>query len=423
MNMEKSEMKRIRHFSQKLALCVLLACSLAVNASAEKSVSVFAATDRHAQYETVAVETEETEAAQETPQPGSPEKEPPRRPRSAPVYDATGSLIWHNHLTDVLTLVRQDRDAVQPDIVLLGGDNIGEGSDSSKDETGYPMGAPPFSMKSVDAQIAHVFGDAARGLYTYGSHDKNEMGNYTDVFFSGPVPCDGYYLYGISFAQMIYDSDWQVRAEDERGRAYSGKDLADPNGISAQTASHLFLSWVNSLDDHWPIIVMSHVPLHAKRGDNSGAWTWARALNEAAENHDVIFLWGHNHTLERGEEEQAAEHANYLLLPGDEITVQSWAPDAEGKPVLRKAIPSEAPVAGDAEVKEKPKYELITEKETLKFVYMNAGYITNGVGSLLTFTDMEEDGAWDRLTVKRYSLGSDAPEEWDLPLRQWNQQR
>ena len=95
------------------------------------------------------------------------------------------------------------------------------------------------------------------------------MGNYTDVFFSGPVPCDGYYLYGISFAQMIYDSDWQARAEDERGRAYSGKDLADPNGISAQTASHLFLSWVNSLDDHWPIIVMSHVPLHAKRGDNS----------------------------------------------------------------------------------------------------------------------------------------------------------
>lgn len=40
-------------------------------------------------------------------------------------------------------------------------------------------------------------------------------------------------------------------------------------------------------------------------------------------------------------------------------------------------------------------------------------------GSLLTFTDLEEDGAWDRLTAKRYSLGGDAPEEWDLPLRQW----
>ena len=142
-------MKRIRHFSRKLALCVLLACSLSVNASAEKSVSVFAATDRHAQYETVAVEKETTETAQETPQPESSKKEPPKRSGRVPAYDVNGSLIWHNHLTDVLTLVRQDRDAVQPDIVLLGGDNIGEGSDSSKDETGYPMGAPPFSMKAV----------------------------------------------------------------------------------------------------------------------------------------------------------------------------------------------------------------------------------------------------------------------------------
>lgn len=412
-------MKGIRHFSRRIALCALLACSLAVTASAEKSVSVFTATDRHAQYETVAVENGETEAARELPPPEPSGKEPPKRAGRTPAYDANGALIWHNHLTDVLTLVRQDRDAVQPDIVLLGGDNVGEGSDSSKDEAGYPMGAPPFSMKAVDAQVAHVFGDAARGLYTYGSHDKNETGNYADVFFSGPVPCDGYYLYGISFAQMIYDSDWQARAEDERGKTYSGKDLDDPNGISAQTASHLFLSWVKGLDDHWPIIVMSHVPLHAKRGDNSGAWTWARALNEAAESHDVIFLWGHNHTLERGEAEQAAEQANYLLLPGEEITVQSWAPDAEAKTVLRRAIPSEEQTAGDAEADEKPKYELITEKETLQFIYMNAGYITNGVGSLLTFTDLEEDGAWDRLTAKRYSLGGDAPEEWDLPLRQW----
>ena len=168
---------------------------------------------------------------------------------------------------------------------------------------------------------------------------------------------------------------------------------------------------------------MSHVPLHANRGDNSGAWTWSRALNEAAENHDVIFLWGHNHTLERNEEEETAEQAYYLLLPGEEITVQSWGLNAEAKTVLRKAIPSEALTAVDAEVEEKPEYELITETETLQFVYMNAGYLINGVGSLLIFTNMEEDGAWDRLTVKHYSLGSDEPEEWDLPLRQWNQQR
>ena len=415
-------MKRKHGLSQRIGfnvLCLLLVFSFVMSASAEKAVSFFVATDRHASYETETVEdksAESTEASGEAPE-ESKEALPPKMPKKTPVYDADGSLIWHNNLTDVLTLVSRDEDAVQPEIILLGGDNVGADSDNAKDETGYPMGAPPFSVKAMDAQIAHVFGDTARGFYTYGSHDKNETGDYADVFFSGPVQGDGFYLYGISFAQMIYDSDTQAETEDARGRTYSGKDLADPNGISAQTASHLFLTWVNSLENHWPIIVMSHVPLHAHRGDNGGAWTWTRALNEAAENHDVIFLWGHNHTLERDEDGKAAEQACYLLRPGEEIAVQSWAPDEEGKTILRRAAPSASGESGESDTK--PKYELITQKETLRFVYMNAGYITNGIGSLLTFTDAEEDGEWDRLTVTRYALNSEEPEAWDLPLRRW----
>ena len=477
--------KRISQKGMALVLSVLLFLSFAVNVSAEKTVSVFAATDRHAHYETTQAEAEGAQEAPPEAPPEGAEKAPPKGPKKTPVYDAEGALIWHNHLTDVLSLVRQDPKAVQPEIVLLGGDHIGEGSDRAIDETGYPMGAPAFSMKAVDAQIAYVFGDAARGLYTYGSHDVNETGNYAEAFFSGPVRCDGFYLYGISFAQMIYDSDLQAVSADERGRTYGGKDLADPNGVSAQTASHLFLSWAKSLEDHWPVIVMSHVPLHAQRGDNSGAWTWTRALNEAAENRDIIFLWGHNHTLEKDEETAAAEQAHYLLLPGQEITVQSWAMGDEGKMILRREIPPEpaetetaetettetaaaetetaetaaaenepaeteaagtdvaetgaaetaaAETAeaetettettetetGAAETEAKPRYRLITERETLRFVYMNAGYITNGIGSLLTFTDVEEDGEWDRLTVRRYALEAEA-EEWTVPLRKWSE--
>ena len=400
-------------------LCVLLAFQSGPNASAEKSVSVFAATDRHAMYETAAVKDTENEGTAEEVSAEEAEKMPPKRQVKTPVYDADGALTWHNDLTGVLTLVRQDKDAVQPDIILLGGDNVGEGSDSSRDDTGYPMGAPPFSVRAVDAQIAHVFGDTARGIYTYGSHDKNETGNYADVFFSGPVQGEGYYIYGISFAQMIYDSDQQAGAEDDRGRTYQGKDMTDANGLSARTASQRFLAWVRSLDDHWPILVMSHVPIHAHRGDNSGALTWVRALNEAAENHDIIFLWGHNHTVERGEGEKAAERANYLLLPGEEITAQSLAVNEEGKVILRKAV---SPASGETGGESKPKYELITQKETLRFVYMNAGYLINGIGSLLTFTDLEEDGEWDRLTVRRYSLSGGETEEWNLPLRPWNRQ-
>lgn len=402
--MRHDQSRTMKLFSAILCLCLLLAS--VGSTVAETSVSIFVATDRHARYETIAIEEEN---------PGeNPDNLAKRKPaKKRPVYDANGALIWHNNLTDVLSLVAHDEDAVQPEIVLLGGDNVGDGGDGTRDETGYPMGAPAFSMKAVDAQIAYVFGEDVQGLYTYGSHDTNETGKYEDVFFSGPIKWNGYWIYGISFAQMIYDSDQQALAANERGRIYSGKDMVDANGLSAQTASHVFLSWVKSLDDHLPIIVMSHVPLHANRGDNSGSWTWTRALNEASENHDIIFLWGHNHTLEREGETRSIEQAHYLLLPGQTITVQSWDLDGEGRMILRRKVLSEKTETGTGEAADephktgkstRPEYELITQDETLRFIYLNAGYITNGIGSLLTFTDGEDDGLWDELTVKRYSL-------------------
>jgi hypothetical protein len=44
-----------------------------------------------------------------------------------------------------------------------------------------------------------------------------------------------------------------------------------------------------------------------------------------------------------------------------------------------------------------------SEPVTINFTYMNAGYITLGYGSLLTFTDVDTDGMYDELTVQRYS--------------------
>ena len=398
-----------------------------------RKASIFVATDRHAKYETITIEEEPPEESDAQAESGGP-TQPKGMPKKMPVFDMKGGLIWHNNLTDVFSLVAQDDQAAQPEYILLGGDNVGDGGNETRDETGYPMGTPPFSMKGVDAQISCIFGESVRGLYTYGSHDNNETGIYEDVFFSGPIEGNGYWIYGISYAQMIYDSDRQAMTEDERGRLYQGKDLADANGISAQTATHCFLSWVNSLDDHRPIIVMSHVPLHANRGDNSGAWLWTRTLNEAAENHDIIFLWGHNHTLERDDEQKTIEQANYLLLPGETITVQSWNMDADGRIITRRAVPSTERETSDSteDGPEEPAFELITQYETLSFVYMNAGYITNGVGSLLTFSDTEGDGQWDCLTVRRYLLDNAIPDPIDemsndgdisLPLRNWDEER
>ena len=378
---------------KKVLLLLLVLMTVFTGAVAEETV-IFVATDRHAAYETV--KAEETPSPEETLPPqeesSSKEKKLPRA-RQIPVYDENGNLIWHNNLTEVLKQVKAD--GVVPQLVLLGGDFVGSGGDGGKDVTGYPLGAPYFSMTAVDAQVQAVFGGETRTLYTYGSHDANAVDEYGKAFFSGPVDCGDCHIYSISFSQMIHDTDRQ--AEEK----YKGKDLADERGLSAQRASEKFLAWVNSLEDHLPIIVMSHVPLHAHRGDNLGGWTWTRALNAAAQEHDVIFLWGHNHTMENREDGRETERAHYVRLPGEELTAQSWETDEEGKETGSRIVTSETG--------EESK-ELITRTEKLRFVYLNAGYIINGVGTVLSFRD-------GQMTVKRYALNEEeSAEPWTYDL-------
>jgi hypothetical protein len=130
------------------------------------------------------------------------------------------------------------------------------------------------------------------------------------------------------------------------------------------------LDWVSSLDDNMPIIVMSHVPLHVSRNDNLGAAVWCEALNKASETHDVVMLFGHNHTVERS----GMDRYYYLVPAGSSMPVQGS--DRRGD---------------------------YSEPVTINFTYLNAGYITLGYGSLLTFTDVDTDGVYDELTVQRYS--------------------
>ena len=94
------------------------------------------------------------------------------------------------------------------------------------------------------------------------------------------------------------------------------------------------------------------------------------------------------------------ERANYLKMPGEALTVQSRDAAAEGKTMRKR---------GD---------DLVTETQTLRFVYMNAGYITNGVGTVLTFSDENDNGRWDHLTARRYALEREDSEPWVYALRE-----
>ena len=270
---------------------------------------------------------------------------------------------------------------MQPQTVLLGGDYVGGGRDM----------APAFSIKDLYDEIYAVTDPLnTRVMMTFGLHDNACSEGY-QPFYSGPCRCEGYYTYGISYIQMAFDTDsaaiaairyYEEHGEelpddmpslDEEGdgtmpplpeeggsmpkrKGYEGIDQADPYGISAESAARSFTQWVSTIADHDPVVVMTHVPLHANRDDNSGALTWYKALTAAAQHHEVLVLWGHNHTMEEIGLGDELEQDCYLLTAGDSITVQGDS--------ITGAV-----------------------RCPLSFTYANAGYLKLGKATVITFSD------------------------------------
>jgi len=293
-----------------------------------------------------------------------------------------------NNLAEMLKITAAESE-ITPSMVFIGGDNVGLGREAD----------PEYSIEDlyneIDSTLAPPYRDVA---ITYGSHDINCTEGYS-AFFSGPRHCDGYYIYGISYAQMIFATDASVPTDptDTTRRVYQGLDLADRYGISAESASENFVKWVYTLTDNLPIVVMSHVPMHAVRRDNLGASTWYNALSEAARDHDVIVLWGHNHTMEE-REISFEDRNNYLLTPGDEITLQS-------------------PV------------DSVTIARRLPFTYANAGYLKLGRATVITFQCHSPYGHYDTAILRRFALNPDETEQefgttgrsnpYTLRLKKW----
>lgn len=311
-----------------------------------------------------------------------------------------------NHLAQSLQKVVSTMDVVIPRVVLLGGDYVGKGPDIGK------IGQPDFSLDDMRGEIfGTLCPELTDVLFTYGSHDRNCTDDY-GAFFSGPHRCNGYYVYGISYAQMAYDTDSLAQAavalyeeqgdhadesvgpppedQNEHGdgerpqapsdehrplRAYNGIDVTDPFGASAESAAASFTSWVSTLSNHEPIVVMSHVPMHSHRGDNPGGIYWFEALSRAAETHDIIFFFGHNHSLE--ERGDSLDQNFYLLTAGDSISIQGN--QLQG-----------------------------VQRRQLGFTYANAGYLKLGWSTLVTFSDTDGNGLYDQAQLRRFNvLGND----------------
>lgn len=284
---------------------------------------------------------------------------------------------------------------ISPGVVLLGGDYVGGGK----------VMTPEFPISDLYSEVYSVLEPpTCDALFTYGSHDACCTDGYS-AFFSGPRRCDGYYIYGITYVQVACATDEDTEAavslhdsllrsgndfsdfEDDDilldKSGYAGIDIVDRYGKSAASASESFLKWVDSLDDNFPIVVMSHMPLHYNRGDNYGGQIWYEALSKAARTHDILFLWGHNHTLEEKasdysdrKDEKLADRFKYLLTPSDFLT--------PGDPMVIQC-------ASQGE----------TVEVRLNFSYANAGYIKLGYGTMITFSG--DASSYNSMTLHRYA--------------------
>ena len=127
-------------------------------------------------------------------------------------------------------------------------------------------GTKSYTTSAVLTEAQAVFGKNIKMDITCGDHDKN-CSDDAGIFHRNSELIETgwregnvlYYVYGVSMSDMT-------------------------DASAAETAAAMFMKWVdeNCQDTHIPIIVVSHVPIHAARGDNFGGAAWNRALNYAA---------------------------------------------------------------------------------------------------------------------------------------------
>ena len=127
----------------------------------------------------------------------------------------------------------------------------------------------------------------------------------------------------------------------------------------AQTTTDNLETYLNNLSDadkDKAIFILSHVPLHVKRGDNPQGYYMADMLRTVANsnNLDIVFVWGHNHTVDA---------SNLVVTSGGICAFNNNG--------------------------------TTTTISGIGFTYINAGYITNGYGLLSTVDS-------DTITLQRY---------------------
>lgn len=265
------------------------------------------------------------------------------------------------------------------DYLGLGGDMVGSNSSHPAYNSSTVLGEATAATSSLTADNV----DIVAGIHDINVTDDAGIVLPYDTTMNGT--CEG-------GAQIYEGSNFYVYGVPES--CISG----EVEGVDPATEAADFVTWATGadIDTSKVIILVSHYPIHAKRGDNTGAGYWHNALNEVASgsaagtevSRNVIFFHGHNHTVDSSE---------YVYIPGSTMSIQSYVDPS-----------------GAAAVDEYDYYEALYDPEkdenasdgvaaaasastnatasgtdaTIYYTYATAGYLNaNNDATLVTITD------------------------------------
>lgn len=164
--------------------------------------------------------------------------------------------------------------------------------------------------------------------YVWSDHDRCATGieNVSGLVYGAGADGDygtaddgNYYVYALSMADM------------STYNRYNAKFYSDD-----EVTAHIeaFVDAAEKLDQTKPLFVVSHQPLLDRRGDNGHAYEWAEAINEVAEEMDVAYFFGHNHSYDVAGDYYYAKGSTMPVATTKVLSGSGYSTDLEAKDVV-----------------------------------------------------------------------------------------
>ena len=213
-----------------------------------------------------------------------------------------------------------------------------DGSDTSATET-------PARIQYIKDTLGTYWSDV-EFYFAQGNHDGSQhIGTVLDE--TGPKEYDDFILYQINEDDFPW---WQAGYS-----SYSSEDTCLEKINATTETLGAYLDGLIAAEDQRVVFIYTHVPLHwSSRSTTMNSW-WSdnihadilfNMINEKAENLDIVFLYGHNHSENYADAYPDGGTVNFFA-PGDEIRIPNGQVAASGNYTV----------------------------ETIKFTYLNAGYV------------------------------------------------